>query len=57
MTVSKAEPEAKPLPASAISVLQAGLLPSDPGMHVLRWAFAGHLPEAWAAQSPSAEDA
>ena len=50
VNVSKTEPEAKPLPASALSVLDAGLPLSDPGMHVLHWAFAGHLPKAWAAQ-------
>lgn len=48
--VSKSEPEAKPLPASALSALHAGLPSSDPGMHVLQWAFADHLPKAWAAQ-------
>ena len=45
--VSKAEPEVKPLPASALSLLHAGLPSSDPGMHVLHWAFADHLPKAW----------
>ena len=50
VVVSKAEPENMPLPASALSALHASLPPSDPGMHVLQWAFAGHFPKAWEVQ-------
>lgn len=50
VVVAKAEPDNRPLPASALSALHASLPQADPGMHVLQWAFAGHFPKAWEVQ-------
>lgn len=48
--ITKAEPGSKPLPVSAEATLYASLPASDPGMLVLKWAFASHFPKAWEVQ-------
>ncbi|KAL0020724.1 hypothetical protein WJX77_004972 [Trebouxia sp. C0004] len=50
VAISKCEPEAKRLPASALSAVTQTLSSNDAGMHLLRWTFGSHFPKAWKVQ-------
>ncbi|KAL0056125.1 hypothetical protein WJX82_007927 [Trebouxia sp. C0006] len=50
VTISKCEPEAKRLPASALSAVTQTLPGDDAGMHLLHWTFGSHFPKAWKVQ-------
>lgn len=50
VTISKCEPEAKRLPASALSAVTQTLAGKDAGMRLLHWTFGSHFPKAWKVQ-------